>query len=169
MSETEIVVEEERISYEGIFSVQELYRLIDEWLLDKGYTKSEPKHTESAKPEGKYVEVVLEPYLELTEYAKSYIIIRMQLSEIKDVTIETSEGVKQKLNQGKVLLTISGMLETDAEGRWESKPIFMFIRTIYDKYIYKSLTGGFQKKIEDDVMQLKENISGFLNLFRYRT
>lgn len=169
MAEQEIVVDTERISYDGIFSVAEVYRLIDEWLLDKSYIKEEPKHVESAKPEGKFVDVTLKPFKNLTDYARSNLKIQLQFSNIKDVTLETSEGTKQKLNQGKVLISISGILQTDYEDKWEGKPIFLFIRTIYDKYIYKSFTGGFQKTIREDVAQLKENISGYLNLHRYKT
>jgi len=169
MPEHEIVVDQERISYEGIFSVAEVYRLIDEWILDKDYNKQEPKHVETAKPEGKFVDVTLAPFKNLTDYANSFLKIQLQFSNIKDVTIETTEGTKQKLNQGKVLITITGILETDYEDRWESKPIFLFIRTLYDKYIFKTFTGGFQKQVEDDVNQLKEMLSGYLNLHRYKT
>jgi len=169
MAEEEIVVDKERISYEGIFSVAELYRLIDEWLYDKDYIKYEPTHTESTKPEGKYVDLLLVSTKDMTDYARSSLYIKIQLSNIKDVTIETSEGVKQKLNQGTVLLTISGVLETDIEDKWEGKPIFLFIRTLYDKYIYKPITGGFQKVVREDTLSLKENVSSFLNLYRYKT
>ena len=169
MAEQEIVVDKERISYEGVFSVAELYRLIDEWLLDKGYWRVEPKHVESTKPEGRFIELNLKPGKTLTDYAKSVFSIQLQLSNIKDVTVESGDGLKQKLNQGKVLLTFTGILETDYEAKWEGKPIFLFIRTIYDKYIYKSLTGGFQATVRDDITQLKNAVSGFLNLHRYTT
>ena len=169
MAEQEVVVDKERIEYEGIFSVAELYRLIDEWLLDKGYYRMEPRHVEAVKPEGRFVEVTLNPSKGLTDYAKSVFKIQIQLSNIKDVTLETGEGVKQRLNQGKVLLVLSGILETDTEGKWEGKPLFMFIRTIYDKYLYKPLTGGFQQQVKDDLLQLKNIIAGFLNLHRYTT
>lgn len=169
MAEQEIVVDKERVDYEGIFSVAELYRLIDEWFLDKGYYRFEPRHVESAKPEGKFVELDLQPTKQLTDYAKSVLKIRVQLSNIKDVTVEGAEGVKQRLNQGKVHLVFTGVLETDYEGKWEGKPLFMFIRTVYDKYIYKTLTGGFQQTVRDDILQLKNNIAGFLNLHRYTT
>lgn len=169
MAEQEFVLDKERIEYDGIFSVAGLYRLIDEWLLDKGYYRKEPQHTESAKPEGKFVEIQLEPSKELSDYAKSVLKIRVQLSNIKDVVIETPEGTKQRQNQGKVLITLSGILETDYEGKWEGKPLFLFIRTIYDKYLYKPLTGGFQATVGADASQLKNAIAGFLNLHRYTT
>jgi hypothetical protein len=169
MAEQEFVLDKERIEYEGIFSVAGLYRLIDEWLLDKGYYRKEPMHTESAKPEGKFVEIQLVPEREISDYAKSILRIRIQLSGIKDVVIEGTDGSKQRQNQGKVLVTLSGVLETDYEGKWEGKPMFLFIRTIYDKYLYKPLTGGFQAIVRTDADHLKNAIAGFLNLHRYTT
>jgi hypothetical protein len=169
MPEQTMVSGPDRIQYEGVFSVSELFRLIDEWLLDKGYYRVEPKHVESAKPEGKFVELELTPGKELTDYAKALIRIKIQMSNIKDVTLETPEGKKQKLNQGTVLITISSVLETDYQERWEAKPLFLFIRTIYDKYIFRSLTGGFEGTIKGDVEHLKRTVSGFLNLHRYTT
>jgi hypothetical protein len=169
MAEQEIIVDKERIEYEGIFSVAGLYRLIDEWLLDKGYYRKEPQHIESAKPEGKFVEMSLEPSKTLTDYALSMLKLRIQLSNIRDVSVETGDGTKQRLNQGKVLITLSGILVTDYEGKWEGKPLFLFIRTIYDKFLYKPMTGGFQDTVRRDADQLKNVISGFLNLHRYTT
>ncbi len=169
MPEQVMVVGLERIQYEGVFSVAELFRLIDEWLLDKGYYRIEPKHVESAKPEGKFVELELTPSKQLTDYAKALLRIKIQMNNIKDATLETPEGKKQKLNQGSVLVTVSGVLETDYQERWESKPLFLFIRTLYDKYIFKSLTGGFEGTIKNDVEHFKRTVSGFLNLHRYTT
>lgn len=166
MGETEVVVGGERLEYTGIFSVAELYRLIDEWFLDKGYYRMEPKHVESAKPEGKFVDLELTPSKELTDYAKSKLMIRIQLDNIKDVVVEGPDG-KQKFNQGTVHIVFSGILETDYQGKWEQKPVFLFIRHVYDKFIYQSLTGGFQGTIHADVTDLKNRIYGFLNLHRY--
>lgn len=169
MGEQEFVLDKERIEYEGIFSVAGLYRLIDEWLLDKGYYRKEPMHTESTKPDGKFIEILLEPSRTLSDYASSMLRIRLQLSNLKDVSIETGEGTKQRMNQGRVLITLSGILETDYEGKWEGKPMFLFIRTIYDKYIYKPFSGGFQAMVRTDADAFKNAISGFLNLHRHTT
>jgi len=169
MAEQEFVLDKERIEYDGIFSVAGLYRLIDEWMLDKGYSRKEPMHTEAVKPEGKFVEIQLDSSKGLSDYASSLLKIRLQLTGIKDVVVESGEGVKQRLNQGKVIITLSGILETDYEGKWEGKPAFLFLRTLYDKYIYKPMTGGFQGVVRTDADHLKNAIAGYLNLHRYTT
>ena len=53
MAETRIVIDKLRIQYEGLFSVAELYQLIDNWLREKGYDKMERKNVEKVTPKGK--------------------------------------------------------------------------------------------------------------------
>ena len=43
------------------------------------------------------------------------------------------------------------------------------LRTLFDKIIYKTYSGEFEKTVLDDTKQIKEKIGGFLNLQRYRT
>ena len=166
MPEREVIVDKLRLTYEGLFSVSDLYNLIDEWLRWKGYDKRENKNIEIVKPEGKYIEIEIEPWKKVTDYAKNVIKIKMQMFDIKNVEVE-KDKTKLKLNQGKVQLVFDGYLETDYESRWEGQPVFYFIRTLFDKYFYKPFTSGFQKGVKDDLMHLHGQIKAFLNLYRF--
>ncbi|MBS3176925.1 hypothetical protein J4457_06855 [Candidatus Woesearchaeota archaeon] len=166
MSERQIVVEKMHLEYEGLFSVAELYKFINEWLEDKGYDKREKKNIEAVHPEGKSIEIEVEPWKKVTDYAKNVIKLKMAFEEVKEVEIE-KEGAKVKLNQGKVHITFDGYLETDYENRWEGKPIFFVIRTMFDKYVYAPFTAGFTEGVKRDIMHLHNNIKAFLNLYRF--
>ena len=166
MPEREVVVDKLRLTYEGIFSVSELYKLIDEWFRWKGYDKRENKNIEIVKPEGKFIEIELEPWKKVTDYAKNVIKIRIQMSDIRDVEVE-KDNTKLKLNQGKVHFVFDGYLETDYEARWEGKPIFYFLRTIFDKYFYRPFTAGFERGVKEDLMHLHSQIKAFLNLYKF--
>ena len=166
MPEREVVVDKLRLTYEGIFSVSELYKLIDEWFRWKGYDKRENKNIEIVKPEGKFIEIELEPWKKVTDYAKNVIKIRIQMFDIRDVEVE-KDNTKLKLNQGKVHFVFDGYLETDYEAKWDGKPIFYFIRTVFDKYLYKPFTTGFERGVKQDVMHLQGQIKAFLNLYRF--
>ena len=39
MAEREVIVDKARLVYEGLFDVNELYKLLDKYLRDKGYDK----------------------------------------------------------------------------------------------------------------------------------
>ena len=166
MVERDIIVDKLRLTYEGLFSVADLYKMIDEWFEEKGYDKREKKNVESVTPEGKFIEIEVEPWKKVTDYAKNIIKIRMIFSNIKEVTVE-KDGIKVKLNQGKVQFVFDGYLETDYEHMWEGKPLFYFIRELFDKYFYKPYTTGFKQGVKEDLMHLYTNIKAFLNLYRY--
>ena len=166
MAEREVLVDKMRLTYEGLFSIYDMYKMIDEWFEEKGYDKREVKNIESVFPEGKYIEVVMEPWKKLTDYSKSVIKVRMIFSDIKEVQVE-KDGMKVKMNQGRAHFVFDAFLETDYENRWESKPMFFLIRTLYDKYFYKGYTSQLKGEVMDAVTELHARIKGFLNLHRY--
>ena len=166
MAERNQVVDKMRLDYEGLFSVEELYKLVDTWFREKGYDKRERKNTEKIAADSKYIELWLEPWKKITDYAKNVISLRIQISDLKEVEVE-KDGIKVKLNQGKIHMVFDSFFETDYEGRWEVKPMFYFIRTLYDKYFFKPYTTGYQNNVMDDTNHLHATIKSFLNLYRY--
>ena len=69
MSEREILVDKRRMTYEGLFSVADLYSLIDEYFEEKGYDKHEKKNIERVTPNGKDIEIEVEPWKKITRRA----------------------------------------------------------------------------------------------------
>src|SRR3989344_777221 len=106
MVEREPIIENYRIQYEGLFSVGDLYSLIDEYFEEKGYDKREKKNIERVSKEGKFIEVEMEPWKKITDYAESVLKVRMQLTNITETIIE-KDGVKVKMNQGKANILFS--------------------------------------------------------------
>lgn len=167
MAETRIVIDKLRVQYEGILSIPELYQLIDNWLREKGYDKAERKNVEKVTPKGKQIELVLQPWKKITDYAKIVISVRFVAEDITEVEIER-DGAKIHMNQGKVSLVFDGWLVTDYDSKWEGKPIFYFLRQIFDRYIYKPYTMGYEGAVAKDVSDLHGEIKAFLNLYRYK-
>lgn len=168
MTERRIVVDKLRLTYTGIFSVVELYQLIDRWTREKGYDKRENKNVEEVKPSGKNIELDIEPWKKITDYVRSSIHMRIIMSDIKEVEVE-KDNLKVKMNQGKVQIIIDGWLDTDYENRWEGHPIFFFLRSVFEKYVYKPFTVGYENYVASDVSHLHSTIKSFLNLYRYTT
>jgi len=165
MSEKTTVVDKEVIKYEGLFSVKELYQLIEDWENSKGYFPVENFIEESVEPEGKVITAKLEPFKKLTDYAKAIIKIDIMISGCKEVEI-TRAGKKQKLNKGLVVIEIMSILETDYEHKWEMKPWLYVLRTAFEKYIYTPFLSGFKNAVREDTDHLKEQIKSFLNLYK---
>ena len=166
MAEREIVVDHLRLSYEGLFSATELYKLLDTWFRDMGYDKRETKSIERVAPEGKYIEMEFLPWKKITDYAVNEIRLRVIMQNVKEVEVEQDDQ-KIKLNQGSIQFVFDGYLTTDYENRWEGKPFFYFLRTMFDKYFYRSYTYGFRQNVVDNVNNLIIQLKSFLNLYRY--
>ena len=77
MAEMDLIIEQVRLTYEGLFKATDLYNLIDNWLRNTGYDKRELKTIEKVTPKGKYIEVESMPWKKQTEYVKNEIKIRM--------------------------------------------------------------------------------------------
>jgi len=107
-----------------------------------------------------------EPFRKFTDYAKSIVKIRAQFQKVKDVVVER-DNKKVKLQEGTVLISFDGILETDYEHRWESKPVFYVLRTVFEKYLYRPFISGFERGVREDTMALKNNLKAFLNLTKY--
>jgi len=165
MSEKVTVTGKETISYEGLFSVKELYKLIEDWVSNKGYLPVEMAIEEVVTKSGKVITVQLEPFKKLTDYAKAIIKINLMISDCIEVEVDRA-GKKQKLNKGKVMIEIQSLLETDYEHRWEMKPWMYVLRTVFEKYIYTPFLSGYKKALREDTDHLKDQIKAFLNLYK---
>ncbi len=166
MAERELVVDHEKLTYEGVFLVKDLVKLFYEWCDNKGYFPVETRHVETVKEGAKHVEIDFEPFKKVTDFSKNLFRIKLLCSEIKDVVVE-EEGKKKKLNQGKIQLIFSAWLETDYESRWETKPIFYVLRTFFEKYIYGRFVAGYHAAIRRDINELIDSYKGYLNLYKY--
>ena len=166
MAERHVVIDKLRLNYEGLFKVTDLYKTVDNWLREKGYDKREKMMAESVTKGGKYVEWIMEPWKKITDYATIVIKLRVILTDIQEVEVEI-DNQKVNMNQGKARFVFDGYIETDYESKWESKPLFFFLRTIMDKYIFKPYTVGFDSNAASDINDLNMRIKSFLNLYRY--
>ncbi|MBS3165233.1 hypothetical protein J4439_07430 [Candidatus Woesearchaeota archaeon] len=166
MVEKKLVVDHLKIDYKGLFSMQDFYRTLDSFFKEKGWDKRETRNSEFVSPEGKYVEMEIEPFKKITDYAKLVIRINIIIKNLKEVVVEKQKH-KMKMNQGDVQVIIDGFLITDYENRWEGKPEYVFIRALFDKFVYKRYNSEFERTLVNEVEELTTTLKSFLNLYRF--
>ncbi len=164
MTERRLVVETERVAYEGIFNVKELYSTVESLLKDKGYFVTEKNVQETVLKSGKNIERELVAEKKLSDYAKSRIGVRIKLSNVKEVKLK-KDNKTRLMNQGNTVVVVGAFLETDYEKKWSSTERY-FLRTIFEKFLYGSEVSKFEGVIKQDVSHLKDNIKAFLNLYK---
>ncbi|MBW3011010.1 hypothetical protein KY326_02215 [Candidatus Woesearchaeota archaeon] len=156
-----------RVSYTGLFSVREIFKLIDDWLGQHGWDKIEASHTEVVTEKGKEIKISLEPEKKENDYVKYIIYIDIVLTEVEDVVVK--KGKKNiPLNKGNVDISLDAKIVTDYDGKWVKSPIHLMIKAMYDKFVKKSEIDEFKAKLEKAVTHLNEQIKAHLNLFQYR-
>ena len=166
MSERRLVIDHMKLSYEGLFDLHELYSLINQWLKDKGFDLREARNQEHVKQSGKFIELELLPWKKIPHYARHVIRINIKILHLKDVVVEEDQK-RIKVNKGTVNITMDGYLDTDYEDRWESRPFYFFIRTLFDKFVYRTYTTQYEELLLENVLQLQSTIKAFLNLYQY--
>lgn len=153
------------MTYDGLFDLEQLYKMITDWLEEKGYDQREMVNATRILQEGKYHEVWIQPWKKVTDYHKYEISARMIFDHMKAVTV-THEGKQVQLMQGRIHILFDGYLTYDWENKWESKPMFFFIRTLFDKFFYRSYTTGIQQGLKKEIEELQGRINSFLNLYK---
>jgi hypothetical protein len=166
LSEKRLIIDQLRLNYSGIFHLNDLYKMIDGWLYEKGYDKFEKKSEEQVLETGRKIEMELRPWKKTTDYAKNEIRLRIFVDNMVDVEIER-DGKKVKMHKGDIQMIFDAFLETDYEHRWENKPMYYFLRSLVDKYIFRIYTEKFVGNLVADTRDLHHRIKSFLNIYRY--
>lgn len=166
MSEKYTIVDGIQIVYSGYFSMRKVYKLILNWFDIKGYVPVELKNIEQVTEKGRCIEMELLPFRKFNDYAKSVIRIIIIATNLKEKTV-TIGNFEELVNDGNIQIVLDGILETDYAKRWKSKPLFLFLRTFVDKYIYRSEYYRFQNKVYEETLQLHDELKSYLNLNKF--
>ena len=162
-----VAVISKSITYSGLFSVREIFKLIDGWLEQHGWDKIEASHKEIVAEKGKEINISLEPEKKENDYVKSILYIDITMTEVEDVVVK--KGKKEiSLNKGEVEISLDAKLVTDHEGKWVQSPLHMLAKAAYDKFIKKSEIDAFKEKLSKATTHLSEQIKAHLNLFQYQ-
>ena len=166
MAERQIVVDHLKIGYEGLFNVSELYALISSWFFEKGWDWYEKMNLEQITPEGKQIQIVLEPWKTITDYYKITMRMKIHCINLRDVDVE-KDGKTLRLTQGQVRITIDGYVISDKEGLWTKKPFWWLFAYVMENYFYSGHFGKSKRWIARDVEDIHQKIKNYLNVFKY--
>lgn len=166
MPEKRVIVEDLKIDYEGLFKLNELYLAMEHWMKERGYDKNEKKNHEQVLKTGREIFIEFWGSKKLSDYAESKIKIEFTVKNMKDINVK-KDGVEVAMNQGKIVIALNGYLFTDYGSQWEGKPLFYFLRMVFDRWIYSVSTAKFQQGVSEEVEHLYKTLKGHLNMYRY--
>ncbi|MBI2139470.1 hypothetical protein HYU14_00985 [Candidatus Woesearchaeota archaeon] len=166
MSMIRLIVDHLKLDYQGTLDLKGLFRLINAWAYEKDMEKNENKSNEFEAPEGKSIEYENQVTKRLSDYTIFVLKIRILGSGLKKVDI-AKDRKKARLDHGRIQFFLDGFLQTDSESKWEERPFFVFLRTLFDKYIYRLYTDRFEQQLTRDCYELFHLVEKFLNIHSY--
>lgn len=165
MAEQNLIINHKKIEYHGIFRTDELFSVLNRALQEKGYTKREKKNEELVTPAGRLLQMELRPFKVVSQYMTLMIKIHLTFDNVTDTAKEVS-GLKQKFQQGDVLIYFDAWSITDHEGRWGTKPLNYFLKGVIHKYLYKfPLEEGFIRQLVSDTVYVYNQVRNLLQSY----
>lgn len=164
MGEKELLVDDLRLQYTGLFDVKEFFSALDKLVADRSYNKNEKKSDDYVDAKGRQINIEFRPTKAFERDFFSMVKIRVKMTDVKEV-VKEKDGKKVKLHKGNILVVFDGWTSTDIEFRWHSSPIFEMLNFMFNKYIYKR--PGYEGQIIDDVHYFYNGLKAHFNLYRY--
>ncbi|MBS3135594.1 hypothetical protein J4401_01410 [Candidatus Woesearchaeota archaeon] len=136
MVEKKLVIDALRFNYTGMFDIEEFFKEIADWTKENGYERDTKKKLQHVEQDGKKIDYIFELWKDITEDSRSVIRIRALMKDVIDFTLERGDS-RRNMQKGHILVIIDGFLETDLEHRWEQKAWYIFVRTLWDKLVWR--------------------------------
>ena len=163
MAEIDILFKS-KVKHTGIFDFKETYRILVEWLLEKGYDFNEKSYKEVVGPGGsREIEIEWEAVRKVSDYFRNMLKFKWHLIGITKVEVEI-DGSKHTMDKGQFELEGQAILQKDYEDRWSNRPTLKFLRTFYDKYLIKERTERFEEKVIIELEEFLGQCKSFLAL-----
>lgn len=166
MTEKNLVINQRKIIYHGIFRTDELLSVIRGALREKGYSYLEKKSEELVTPAGRVLQLELRPTKNVAQYVSLMIKIHVVLDNVTE-TVKEMSGIRQKFQQGDALIAFDAWSFTDYEGRWGTKPLSFFLKGVIHKYLYKfPLEEGFVGLLVQDTAYVYGKVKNLLQSYQ---
>ncbi|HLD39678.1 MAG TPA: hypothetical protein VJB13_00900 [Candidatus Nanoarchaeia archaeon] len=166
MVERNVVIDRLKMSYEGLFNLDELHNLISSYFYEKGYDWYEKMNQVIVTPSGKQVRIILEPWKNITDYYKLIVAIKINVIDLKEVDVKVGNETI-KTNQGTLRMIIDGYVLSDRKSKWSHKPLYWFMSIVFEKYFFKEHYAKAETWIKSDVETLHSKIKTYLNTFTH--
>jgi len=156
-------VYKEKLTQVGYWNYDEVYIMLYNWLKDHGYKLSEGSYKEKLSGGGKEIIILWEATKKITDYFQYKITLDWHILGMKDAEVEI-DGKKTKTNKGELEIVFKGIIIKDYEKRWEDKPIYKFMRGLYEEYVIRKSVDEYEDDIEDQTKELILDLKAFLRI-----
>lgn len=157
----------EEINYSGIINAKGLYNALVSFLSERDYSMVELLNEEHVYEDGRQVILVLEPYREISEYAKAQFHIEIVFKKLQDIVVPRGK-IKEKTFKGEVNISFTTQIITDLKGDWSAKPVYFFFKTLLENFVYGGLLSKYEEEIIVDKNNLMREVRSYLNMQTFK-
>jgi len=156
-------VYKQKIKHKGYWNYKDLYKFCFDLLEQEGYILQEKEYSEKVTSFGKEIFLDWKAEKDVTDYFRYEIQMEWLILGMKDAEVE-QDGKKISTNKGEVEIKIRVNLVRDYEERWEDRPFYKFLRSVYEKYIIRTTIDEYEDDLKDKSKGYIKEIKAFLNL-----
>ena len=160
-----------KITYDDIFHLKNLYKMVYEWLSEEGFIAQdgdndfyEDFYLEKHHAGGIDYWFHWNMYKQINNYYRYKMTVKFQTIALNKVKIKY-EGKELGMYKGEITIFINAEVETDWKGQWEKHWLLKHFKAGYDKIIYYHELNNMQwMNLYRGVYRLQAIIKGYLNL-----
>jgi hypothetical protein len=170
MAEKKHVVKNLKLTYNGPLSVEEFYAEVEKWMGEKGLIRDLKRKSEEITKKGKNVEWIIEMWKQVTHPVRHVIRLRVVFKNVREIKLKR-KGKMIKFNQADLITDIDGFVESHLSTLWTMQPLYQFVRTLIDKYIWSigmTETERLEGPVRDYCYDLHKRIKSFLSLYKMK-
>ncbi len=152
-----------KLSYEGIFEIDELYKKLTRWAKKHGYEIKELSYKAQKEKDLQKINVIWECKKDGSDYMKYKLDVFLNCANIKDIVVKN-----KKKQHGNAEVVIDSYVERDKEDVWSRKSLTRFLRETYDKLIIGNQLEEYKKEAISDVKALMSDLKAFFNTLKLK-
>jgi hypothetical protein len=128
---------QQTVRYKGIFDLDELYKIVHDWLTSRGYEVHEHKYKSIILGAGgKERSFDWNAYRPVTEFVMFWINVHWQVQDVIEVEV-VKDGKKQKMHKGRLMVQIQHSVELDWNERLAYKEWHQSIVAFVRNFMYR--------------------------------
>lgn len=160
MPEKDWIIKEINVSYDGVFDLNSVIRLIKGWFSKNYYFIYEKNYGDVQKDKNlSDIRIDIDSEREVDDYNRAHIDITLKIKDLQNVTVNN-----KKLQKGNLKVKFEAYLKKDIHSEWEVKPILKVLRGIYDRFLYNDKQKAIEEDLKAETYALYSEVKAFFNL-----
>lgn len=163
MTELRTILWKKKFSYSGLIDIKGVYRVATDWLSEQQYNPYEEKHSEQNFEDGKEIVVEIKGGKDLSDFARIKWKTKITALKLTEQVIER-DNRRVKMYKGEITFSTDVYLETDYDKSYEQKALAYFLRTVVDRFVFKSYINKSVDRAKRQYIKFQDQVKSYLNM-----